>query len=190
MNITNFILTNPILKDAPEIIFYGGSFNPWHQGHSSCVHMSPSDIPLIVIPDHNPQKAISNSKGSEQLILELMNKVSFRDETAFIYDSFYKLLKSNPTHIWINDLKEQFPDKKLSLLMGHDSFLTIHNWIRSHELLNNLTNIYIVSRLDVEQEKEDQKQVLYQIAKNLNIIFLGHHEFEELSSTKLRKSLT
>jgi nicotinate-nucleotide adenylyltransferase len=187
MNLTNYILKTSALKAAPEIIFYGGSFNPWHAGHSSCVKMSPEEIPLIVIPDHNPRKIITSSLNNDQLIFKLMSELKFRVGSTFIYYTFYKLAKPNPTHKWVADLKENLPNKNFSLLMGHDSFLTIHDWINSKELLNNLTTIYIVSRLDIEEKKQKQKDTLLNIAPNLNIIFLGHHDFEELSSTKIRE---
>ena len=187
MNLKNFIKSSTTLQKSSEIIFYGGSFNPWHDGHKGCVNMSPQDIPLIVMPDHNPQKEIVIPSSLDDALLKLNKEIEFRKHNAFIFDGFIQQDKVNPTHAWVEEFKSDFVDIHCSLLMGQDSFLTIHNWIDSHELLNNLKSLYIVSRLDDEIDKQEQKLNLLKIAPKLQIKFLGHHNHEALSSTILRK---
>ena len=71
--------------------------------------------------------------------------------------------------------------------MGFDSFRTLPSWIESQDLLNNLSSLYIASRLEESNEQELIGSEIYKLNKNINIVFLGRHQFEDLSSTKLRE---
>lgn len=187
MSLTTFINSNETLKSAQELVFFAGSFNPWHSGHSSCVELLSNEKVLIVAPDHNPFKELVAKKHCDLSFIE--KEILTKREHAFIFDGFLALNKKNPTSAWISELKTEFAHKDLSLLLGFDSFASIDRWTNAEDLLNKLSNLYVASRMDDPSIKEEQVLRLKQIAPNLNIVFLGRHPHEEVSSTKLRQKL-
>ena len=63
MSIESFIENLPELEKREELIFFGGSFNPWHAGHSNCLRLMDPHKTIIVVPDHNPFKElVKNNK--------------------------------------------------------------------------------------------------------------------------------
>jgi nicotinate-nucleotide adenylyltransferase len=190
MSIVEFLKSNHIISASREIIFYGGSFNPWHKGHAECLNLCRkvnNNDPIVIIPDHNPHKkliAIEQRSNPLEIITEHIQS----SNNVFLFSSFYKDEKQNPTFKWIRDIKNYEKRQRVSLLIGFDSFEKIHTWNESHELINNLTTLYIASRNDDENIKTEQTHKLKSINPELKLQFLGNHSFENLSSTKLRAS--
>ena len=186
MNLKDFILSTPDLKDAQEIVFFGGSFNPWHEGHSACVRLLPKDKALIILPDHNPYKEVVDSKVD--VLKELKDITSSLNPNAHVYDEFLKAKRKNPTYYWLEALKRELPRKEFSLLLGFDSFTGIDKWIEAPSLLVLLHKLYVVSRLDNPSAKTEQVKRLKSFNPRLEINFLGGHPYEALSSTEIRES--
>lgn len=186
MNLDHFIETTPKLNELNELIFFGGSFNPWHEGHSSCIQLMDSTKSIIIVPDHNPYKELVQSTKKHSSLDQIEAKLKEFNNDTFLFAGFFEQDQKNPTHQWIVNLKEKFPNKKLSLLMGFDTFMGLDKWINAQSLLDNLTHIYVASREDDEQLKSKQLQLLNSISQ-INIVFLGHHDYEDLSSSKIRE---
>ena len=173
-------------RDAEEWVFYAGSFNPWHKGHQACLDLLPADRLCFILPDRNPQKQL-NPLSTVFRMLELIKSIKF-GKNHFIAPTFLMDFQTNPTVNWIRLTRTHLPQKKLSLLMGFDTFKGIPSWIRPEELLPLLDRLYVVSRLEEPEEQEAASAPVKSLAPKLEIIFLGHHEFEPLSSTALRKT--
>lgn len=171
-----------------ELVFFGGTFHPWHQGHQACLNLIPKDKTLLIVPDRNPQKELRELEPVSTL-LEISTRARLKDN-QYLVPTFLLEHKKNPTVEWIEKLKEDFPTLKVSLLMGFDSFSNIKSWIRPEGLLPKIHALYVVSRLE---DDEDKRQALDEVhalgLTNLNVVFLGKHEFESVSSTELRKKL-
>lgn len=60
---------------ACEVVFFGGSFDPWHEGHASCINLLPRELKLIVAPDRNPQKPLKEIKNLVAHFCELSNQI-------------------------------------------------------------------------------------------------------------------
>lgn len=189
MSLVNFINNNSVLRSSDELVFFGGSFNPWHAGHSSCLSLAPKDSPIIVIPDHNPFKDLTNSSQKKTTVIEIQEELAKINTTTYLFDEFLIQDKKNPSHKWITEIKKEFPNKKISLLMGFDTFISIDRWIKAEEVLKQLHTLYMASRLDDKTVRDKQVRNLHEINKNICIKFLGNHDYEELSSTKIRENL-
>ncbi len=190
MSLKNFIQNNSVLRNSEELIFFGGSFNPWHAGHTSCLLLAPDNWPIIVIPDHNPFKDFVGAGNKVSSLTEIQAHLAKIKNTTYLFDEFLREDKKNPSHKWIAQIKKEYPNKKISLLMGFDTYISIDRWIKAKKVLNDLHALYIASRLDNEDVKHSQREVLHKINPELVIDFLGHHEHEELSSTKIRNERT
>lgn len=168
-----------------EWVFFGGTFNPWHGGHQACLKLLDDSKVCLMLPDRNPFKELRDIEPVST-ILELSSRIHFKKK-QFLVPTFLLETKKNPTVEWVEGLKKKFPQQKLSLLLGFDSFQNIDRWTRSQDLLNSLHALYVVSRMETEATKDKAVESLKQKAPNLNVTFLGRHEFEHLSSTELRK---
>lgn len=173
--------------DSSEIVFFGGSFHPWHEGHSECIRLLPKNKNLVVLPDHNPHKKLVESNARLSGIDEIKEELKKIPRETYLFDGFWSLDKVNPTVEWVKDLKGQNTGLKISLLMGFDSFEKIITWNESHILLNSLCTLYVVSRLEAKEQKELVAKKIKEVSPNIKIEFLGNHPFEHLSSTALRK---
>lgn len=173
-------------KTSDEWVFFGGSFNPWHKGHQACLDLLPEDKLCFILPDRNPDKELKVIEPVST-ILQLVSKIKFAKH-HYIAPTFLLDFQKNPTITWIEKLHEDFPNKKHSLLMGFDSFKGVLNWVRAEELLPMISTIYVVSRLEEDDEREAVAGPIRAIAPNVNLHFLGRHDYESISSTQLRDS--
>lgn len=174
------IFKNP----TDEWVFFGGSFNPWHQGHQACLKLMPDDRTVLVVPDRNPEKEVRDL-SVVSTILEISTNSRLK-KYQFLVPTFLLEKKKNPTVEWVEKLKEEFPTYKISLLVGFDSFSKIKSWIRSDELLPKLHTLYVVSRLEDDQDRRQALDEVHARGFNLNVVFLGKHDYEMISSTELR----
>ena len=91
------------LTNKNEIVFFGGSFNPWHEGHSECIRLLDSSKPLVVIPDRNPRKEVG---ANDNLNLEeITRKIKQLKVNVYIYDEFYLLKRKTQQLIGFMTLK-------------------------------------------------------------------------------------
>lgn len=171
-------------KTTDEWVFFGGSFNPWHRGHQACLNLLPEDKICFILPDRNPLKELKVIEPVATT-LELITKIKF-GKNHFLAPTFLLDFQKNPTVVWMEKLKKEFPNKKLSLLMGFDSFKNLGDWERPRDLAKELTHLYVVSRLEDKEEQELAAASTRKNAPELDIVFLGGHEFETDSSTALR----
>jgi nicotinic acid mononucleotide adenylyltransferase len=167
-----------------EWVFFGGSFNPWHKGHQACLELLPEDRTCLVIPDRNPEKKLRDL-SVVSTILEISTLARFKKH-QYLVPTFLLQNKINPTVGWVEKLKEEFPTCKISLLMGFDSFSKIKNWIRCDDLLSKIHTLYVVSRLEDDEERRIALDEVHAQGFNVNVVFLGKHDFEMISSTELR----
>lgn len=158
-----------------EVVFYPGTFNPWHLGHRACLDLCPSKS-IIVVPDFNPWKEGAERGRPWEQLKALLYSLS---ETNYsIYPGFLSKEEGNPTVSWFPKVNL----KKKSLLMGDDSFLSLHKWKDIDELAMHITTLYIAPRGAEGSALEEQVKRFPQ----LKIVFLDHHDFEDVSSTNLR----
>ncbi len=169
---------------ADEWVFYGGTFAPWHPGHQACLELIPPDKVCFILPDRNPLKA-NRMLDPVATILQISNRARFHPQ-QFLVPTFLLMSERNPTVDWIERLHRSFPEQRLSLLLGFDSFENLPQWRRYEDLLRALYRIYVVSRLENDQKALAAKERALKVNPDLSIVFLGRHPHEELSSTMIR----
>ena len=168
-----------------EWIFFGGTFNPWHPGHQACLNLLPEDKICFILPDRSPHKELRTLEPVFTTI-SLISKIKF-GKNHYLAPTFLLENEKNPTVRWMEKLHQECPDKKLSLLLGFDSFKNLPTWTESNKLIPLLSTVYVVSRLEDDEEREAALAPLQSISPNLQVVYLGRHGFEGISSTKLRK---
>ncbi|GEM_PF-1823790 len=176
------ILPNIFIKknfNHQQATFFGGSFNPWHDGHTECLKRCPSEN-IIIVPDRNPWKEKIELECFFKSFMELARK--FESTSHSIFPGFYGLESVNPTIDWLPNT--YFTEK--SLLVGDDNFCSLLKWKDVEALLSHLTSIYVLNRNHTLQEIESARESILNVNQALKITILGEHEFMSLSSTDLR----
>jgi nicotinate-nucleotide adenylyltransferase len=164
------------IKDS--VTFFGGSFQPFHQGHRACLDLCPEKN-IVLILDRNPQKEARDFLPYDEY-LKIFREL--KDTHYFIYPAFWGSRQQNPTCAWLPMVK--IAEK--NLLIGDDSFMNFLTWQSPEKILMALSKLYVVPRNFSLDERELQKMKLLKINPSLEIIFLEDHPFKEISSTKLR----
>jgi nicotinate-nucleotide adenylyltransferase len=177
----SFLAKNNFSHFADEIVFFGGTFDPWHKGHSACIKLCPHEH-VLVIPDYNPfKKKIAASKNSWERVKNIAFK--FARTSAAIYPAFAALEHPNPTVSWL--LKTRISRKYL--LLGDDNFMVLLKWKKAKELIRNIHKIFVVPRNHKKHEIEDNFKALLKINPLLEMELLPDHPYKNISSTTLRK---
>ncbi len=186
--IVEFIKNHKFDSRFKEIVFFGGSFNPWHSGHGSCLSLMDKDKLIIVMPDHNPFKDVTKEENRFSSLTDIKKELKIRPENTYLFEGFIQDANHNPTHNWLRQVKDSFPNLKLSLLMGFDSFMSIDKWIEAKQIIKDTSCIYVASRLDNKEARQSQYYLLKSMDSDIEVDFIGHHDYEHLSSTEIRKN--
>jgi len=166
-----------------EIIVYGGTFDPIHNGHLSVINYIVNvykGAKLIIVPNNKPphKRHREITEFSHRIN---MVKIAVKD-IANVTVSYME--QSNDIHYALNTLNEiqkQFKYCDISLLIGSDMFLSLSEWYKYDEILKNY-NIIIFARL-----KSDIAKVNLQIKDftGKKITFIDAFVLEA-SSTEVR----
>ncbi len=180
------IATSGDVLNFKEFIFFGGSFNPWHQGHERCVQLCGeflNESALVLVPDKNPWKKEASSvvRCKWQGILLLLKEIK-NYKNVFLYPGFFGMEDINPTSAWLPQLRVE----KKSLLMGDDCFCELVNWKSPEIILNALSRIYVVTRVSPKNLVYIAKEKILAINPKIELLFLNNNPYADLSSSAIR----
>ncbi len=170
----------PALSEFSKgVILFPGSFSPWHKGHEACA-LAQRQTPVVIIPDFNPWKKLrEDSIWSE---LKSLWNFSRGNSGVSVFPGFLAMNEKNPTVSWLPKLSI---DEKW-LLMGDDSFLSLDKWKDSQLLITSLKGVLVCPRLG-DQDALNRQAVQLKEHSELEVRFLPPHDFQQLSSTKIRQ---
>jgi len=174
--------------NTEEIVFFGGSFNPWHDGHKACIdnyiEINPN-ITLLVVPDSNPFKKDTFVEGCIWVYYQKM--LSHLKETSCgLYPGFCGLEVDNPTVKWLPHVNI----KKRSMLLGQDSFCSFPHWQDSQILSKALSEIYIIPRNVVgDMRRTEALNWFKSSAPHIKLTFLKSHSYQSVSSSAIKEKL-
>jgi len=176
--------SNKNMDWSAAVVFFSGTFNPWHDGHQACLDLCPNKN-IVIVPDSNPWK-IQDGKSDKRCHWQEYRELAHRfEKSSFsVYPGYFGMEEGNPTVNWFPYVDS--PNKEF--LMGLDSFFSFPRWKSVDVLLKTIRKLYVVPRFT--QNTTNGKEVVEQIKsmkKDLEIIFLNEHSFMDVSSTELRK---
>lgn len=201
-----------IQHPVPEMLIYGGSFDPPHKGHLHCINSALQLFPaskIVVVPAFAP---VSNAK-----LLKPAN-ASFNDRIkmcrlAFERNKDLRVLVSsieaeidapNYTLKTLRLLRQQKPQVRLGFLMGEDQWDNFSKWKDPQDILQ-LASILVVRRkqggaalkekiisvcrgLGVECIDNERRQ-LVALPSSAHCIYYQDAKPLELASSQLRVSI-
>lgn len=169
-------------KIEKAVTFFGGSFNPFHEGHRACLDLCPEEN-ILIVPDRNPFKELSSSENVFEDFMKLAENL--KDTRFSLYPGFLLKTEKNPTSTWLPHVK--IAEK--NFLMGDDSFMDLLKWKSPDIIAKALTKLYVVPRKFSKKDYERVERELLKWNPKLEVHYLAEHPYMNVSSTEMRKKL-
>ena len=173
---------------------YGGSFNPIHKGHLTAAMSAARQLGLdrlFLIPASvPPHKQLSADSAAAQQRLEMtVLATAEMDCQVGVLDIELKRTGKSYTSDTLRQLKAQYPEDELWLLMGTDMFLSFHTW-HEPDVILSLASLAAFSRTEEGEDEEFAAQEKFlEETFGANVVTLKNPEVIEISSTQVRAAL-
>ena len=174
-----------------RIGIYGGTFNPPHVGHMAAAKHSISALGLdrlLLIPDRiAPHKVIPSGTATAEERLAMVRLAAAGIDKCEVSDM--ELLREGPSYAYqtILQLKDEYADDELVLLMGTDMFLSFLDW-KNPDMILQHASIGVFYRGD-KGEKERIDAMKLQMEQKGHTIYLLRNPVVDISSTQLRRMI-
>ena len=180
-----------------KIGIYGGTFNPPHLGHLTAAAAAIATLKLdklLLIPASiPPHKALPAGSATAEQRLEMTRMAGEQlglESKVETLDVEVRREGKSFTSDTLAELKAQFPEDELWLLMGTDMFLSFETW-HEPEKIASLAGIAAFGRTkaDMEPQFSAQRDKLYRLYPDARIFTLTVPGVIDISSTELREQL-
>ena len=180
----------------PSVIFFGGMFNPFHNGHAHVLKKASelsSVKEIILLPNYcSPEKSVPDISIDHRLnMLDLVCHAFNEDQTAVsVSVSDFEISKETTSRTidTLTHFNDQYQNDSLGFLIGSDSFFSLHKW-KSFKDLIDLAEFIVVNR-DRFQKEVSNRYIAETFgedkANRFKFITVPHLE---ISSTEVRKQL-
>ena len=174
-----------------RIGIFGGSFNPPHLGHILAVREFREKLALdrvLLIPAATPpHKTLTANSPDASHRLEMTRLAAADLPYAEVSDIELRREGASYTADTLDELRLQFPEDELFLLMGTDMFLSFDTWYHPERIAAQATVAVAHRSADNAQQLENCAQKL---KKNLDVrtVFV-ENEYLPHSSTSVRAML-
>lgn len=165
----------------PDLIIYGGAFDPPHQGHIDCVRVASEKFPssqIWIVPAAQPAGASGQHKNTT---------IPYEHRAKLCALAFGPLMKAHPS-ITISAIEQDLPPpnftirtlawlkatsgyKSFALLLGQDQLASFNKWRAPEEILETAALIAVSRRAHAappaKSSSDSAKSVASKILKNL-----------------------
>ena len=174
-----------------RIGIYGGTFNPPHVGHIQAAKQAVTALGLsrlILIPDRiAPHKQIPAGSPTPEQRLEML-RIAVAD-CALLEVSDIELRREDVSYsyVTVQQMKQQYPDAELVLLMGTDMFLSFHTWKNPEIILENATlGVFYRGEKGERAAIEAKKAEMEAAGARIQLV---ENDVVNISSTQMRRLL-
>ena len=180
-----------------KIGIYGGTFNPPHLGHltaaAAVIATLKLDKLLLIPASIPPHKDLPAGSATAEQRLEMTRMAGEQlglGSKVETLDMEVRRAGKSFTSDTLAELKAQFPEDELWLLMGTDMFLSFETW-HEPEKIASLAGIAAFGRTkaDMEPQFSAQRDKLYRLYPEARIFTLTVPGVIDISSTELRERL-
>lgn len=156
----------------PDLIIYGGAFDPPHNGHLLCVKLVKQRFPqaeLLVCPTYAPLRDATSVPKNTLLDfdtrLQLAREV-FKGKGITVSDLEARLPRPTLTANTLQVVRKKFNRQRLALLLGQDQFSTLREWQRVEEI-TACCDIIVAHRDKADALEDSATQLAHTLATNL-----------------------
>lgn len=174
-------------RKMKKIGIFGGSFNPPHAGHIQAAKFAMSELGLdllLMIPcSSNPGKGSTAIDAQHRLA---MTELAVKDIPGIqVCDWDIQRGETTYTADTLRDVTAHYPDAKIYLLMGTDTFRTLPCWKDMQQVISNAA-IAVFER-GLPSEAETVKHVRLELEENGGEVILLKNPVNIISSTQIRR---
>ena len=137
---------------------FGGTFNPFHIGHYEMLKalQNDDDIDEIwIMPDKIPPHKSTDFLAKDSVRIEMCKIVSEDFSKASVCLTEFEREGKSYTYDTVIRLKDEYPEKDFSFVMGGDMFVYFEKWYKYDELLK-LLSFTVFRRTDTNDEEFDE----------------------------------
>ena len=177
-----------------NFILFGGSFNPFHNGHFQMVHAAHKHCPktpIILIPAGSPPHKQNVKQLSFEHRYQMLKNLA-KEEGEWLRCSDIEGKATEPTYTLhtIRAFQKKHPKSKLFFLIGGDSLRDLPKWFCFKELVSEV-QLLIIERPGVNTDAALTALEVHLSPYELNL--LREHTIpmrpSELSSSKIREGI-
>ena len=174
-----------------RIGIYGGTYNPPHIGHMRAaahgIRALELDRLLLIPSAISPHKELPEDSATPEQRLEMVRMSARGLEKAQVSDLELARQGTSYTYHTVMQLREEYPDARLILMMGTDMFLSFLTWYRAKEILKTVT-LAVLYRGERKEKPavEAQKEKLEAMGAKITLV---ENPVTAISSTDLRRML-
>ena len=172
-----------------KIGIYGGAFNPPHMGHIAAAKYALESLGLrrlLVIPTCvSPHKPLPPDSADPEQRMQMLQIAFSGEDRIEVSDLELRRGDVSYTYETVEQVKLQYPDSKLILLMGTDMFLSFTSWRHPEKILNN-ADLAVFYRGE-QGEKEKIQEKAEALEKAGHRVYAVENPVTEISSTDLRR---
>ena len=168
----------------------GGTFNPIHRAHVQMAEIARDeaalDLVLVMVAADPPHKRVDEDvPASERYRLAQLaflgaERIQVSDQEILRGGKSYTLLT-------LQELKAQYPDAEISIIIGSDTLSDLVNWYHPEEVLK-IAGVLCVPRVGIEQNDTATAQMLRE--RYGARVRLLSAKADMIASTEIRKRLT
>ena len=174
-----------------RIGIYGGTFNPPHIGHLQAAKQAITSLNLdrlLLIPDRiAPHKEIPSGSPTPQQRMDMLRIAAENSPGLEVSDIELQREGVSYTYLTVEELKKQYPDAELVLLMGTDMFLSFHTWKHPEKILENASlGIFCRGEKGERAAIEARKAEMEAAGARVELV---NNDVIHISSTQMRRLL-
>ena len=175
-----------------RIGIYGGTFNPPHIGHLQAAKQAVKALglsKLLLIPAYAPphKAALPGNSPTARQRLEMLRIAASDCPEIEVSDLELEREGISYSCETVRELKRQYPNAELVLLMGTDMFLSFESWMHPEEILKN-ASLGVFYRGDKGEQTAIAKKKTEMEAKGA-AVYLVRNDVIPISSTQIRRLL-
>jgi len=171
---------------APDLIIFGGTFDPPHQGHVECVETVARIFPkaqIYILPAPAPAGAAGSHKTPHldfNARLQL-SKIAFENIGPQIIVSNIEAELSKPNYSLqtIEMIKTLHKNKTIGLLIGQDQLASFHDWKNPKQILE-MASLIVIRRKSPKNTRvsENLERLFKDLAKSIETPYQWFKEGE------------
>ena len=190
---------------------YGGSFNPVHEGHTGLCkwilrHTELDEIWMMVSPN-NPLKPNGILADEKERFVALCERLTQENETGeakqgkaavicgekvkHITASNFEFDMPRPSYTadTLRRLKEKYPDKTFTLIIGEDNWRQFKRWRDWEDIAKEYAIIVYPRKTRTSGEEEEPAELTPQENECMNVSYMSGAPYFDISSTEIRHNV-
>lgn len=176
-----------------KIAVFGGTFNPFHNGHVSILDSLDQNnmfSEILIIPNYvSPLKEFDADLSYRIEMFNLLEDFFEKRYQSKITISDLELKREGVSYTYqtVQELGVDYKGKQLFFVLGTDSFFSLHQWKEPDKILTHC-KLLVVRRENIQES--DYKDYFKQFDRSFDEdVKLMQNPILELSSTEIRECL-